>query len=131
MVIKLHTYSLYTYLGAVEPVELQHEERDRLPNGLDHHQEADQGHPHTPAQLRKAGKSNSQSISQPVSPSVKAAATDDGKAGERPDRSVSLDHVTCVSLGVITCWREFEKKKKKTWFVPCFYTEYTPLGIYY
>lgn len=41
------------YLGAIEAVELQHEDRDSLADGLDHHQEANQSHPHAPAQLQR------------------------------------------------------------------------------
>lgn len=47
------------YLRAVQPVELQHEKRDALPDRLDHDQESDEGEPDAPAQLssqcQKAG----------------------------------------------------------------------------
>ena len=41
------------YLGAVEPVELQHNEREGLSDWLDHSSKADQSDPNAPAQLRK------------------------------------------------------------------------------
>ena len=41
----------HTYLRAVKAIELQHRKWDGLADGLDHHQESYQCHPHAPAHL--------------------------------------------------------------------------------